>query len=158
MHENEKITGDGSDRGNKSTHPITVVQVQTIGGDKTRFVVQTVWQEERQKRLINTISHVSPELGHSPFRAQNTNSVKLRNQKRDLGTDILIENTHEDNWKRSVGQVVEHQVGILEQIGTIELTVDPIPEQSQCENDILVEKSRNHLSNSLVRPSTMNQD
>ncbi|KAH3668934.1 hypothetical protein OGAPHI_002689 [Ogataea philodendri] len=124
MEQHINITGSGGNGGNQGTNKESVIQSQTVEGNDTVLVVEEVWIEERDKRLVESVSQVPPELLHGPFLSQDT----------------------------------KHQIGVLEQVSSVKVVVDSIPEQGQGEHHILVEETWNHLSNTFVRPSSVNQN
>lgn len=81
-----------------------------------------------------------PKLRLCPFLSLDTAAVQLRDCERDSIIDILIQDTHDDNGKRSKSKVKEDDVSVIEDILAVEVGVDLVPEKSECPNNILHER------------------
>ena len=78
-----------------------------------------------------------PEFELRPFLTLDASHVQLRHGKRDLVVHVLIENAHEYHRQRSEGEIDQYNVGIIEEIGAIEVVVDTVPEKSECPHKVL---------------------
>lgn len=78
-----------------------------------------------------------PELKLRPFLTLDTSHVQLRNSKGHLIVHILIEDTHEDYGQGSESEVDQYNVGIVEEVGAIEVVVDTVPEKGERPHEIL---------------------
>lgn len=81
-----------------------------------------------------------PELRLGPFLSLDTAAIQLRDCERDSIIDILIQDTHDDNRKRSESKVKKDDVGVIENILAVEVGVDLVPEKSECPNNVLHER------------------
>ena len=79
----------------------------------------------------------APKLRLSPLLPLNTTAIELRNGERDLVVDILIQDTHDNNWERSESKVEEDNVGVVEDILAVEVGVDLVPEERECPDNVL---------------------
>src|SRR4051812_10149186 len=98
-----------------------------------------------------------PELWLCPLFTFNSTPVELRNRQGDFVTDILIQDTHEDDGKGGKGQIEEQDVGIVVKVCHIEVAVNLVPEYCECPDDVLVEEIGDCLSKSSVGPATMHK-
>lgn len=72
-------------------------------------------------------SHDIPKFHLSPFFPFNASAVELRDSQRDLVTDILIKDAHENNRNRRKSQVIKQDIGVVEEVGRIKVVVYLIP-------------------------------
>ena len=85
--------------------------------------------------MIRTIC--SPEFLLTPFLSLDAPPIELWYSQRHLVVDVLVQDSHEYGGQRSKCQIDQQYVGIVEEIGAIEVVVDLIPEQRERPNDIL---------------------
>lgn len=78
-----------------------------------------------------------PELELGPFLPLDTSHVQLRNSQGHLVIDVLIQDSHENDRQRSERNVDQDNVGVIEQIRTVEVVVDTVPEEGECPHQVL---------------------
>lgn len=86
--------------------------------------------------LIRGVVHI-PELRLGPFLPLNTTAVQLRDCERYSVIDVLIQDTHDNNWERGESKVEKDNVGVVEHILAVKVGVDLVPEKRECPNDVL---------------------
>jgi len=69
-----------------------------------------------------------PEFRLSPFKPFDTTLIELRNSKRNLITNILVQNTHERDRQRGKSQIVKENVRVVKNVRTVVVVVNVVPE------------------------------
>ena len=95
---------------NVDSHALVVVDAFAREGIEGPGVKAEVREIEADHGLVQPIHHIEPELGLRPFLSLNATAVQLRHGERDLVVDVLVQDTHENDWERCEGQVVKQNV------------------------------------------------
>ena len=84
-------------------------------------------------------------------------AVKLWNSERDCVRHVLVQDSHENDWHRGEEEVEQDDVGVVENVGDVEVAEHLKPEDTERPDHILVEEVADGLSQPPVRPSAVNQ-
>lgn len=141
VHHEVGVDNNDSWDGNVDTQSLVVVDASAIPGDEVSDTEEQEGEVEADDTLVQAVDHVEPELDLSPFLSLDTATVKLGHGNGDLVVDVLVEDTHEDDQKRSEGQVVEQNVGVVKCIGAVEVGIDLVPEEGKRPDNVLEELS-----------------
>jgi hypothetical protein len=92
------------------------------------------------KRVSKVLCHRDtrvPELWLCPFLPFDATTVKLRHSQRDLVVNVLVQNTHDNDGKRSERKVEEDNVRVIENVLAVKVGVYLIPEKGKHPDDVL---------------------